>query len=222
MDDGMRNPLDNPFVQILSRIGDLILVNMLFILCSIPVITAGAAAAALHKVAQSIVMDTEVGVFMPFFRAFKENFKQATVLWLGELVILGALVSYRLIFDGFLPQGVASVLNILLLVVGLLLLCVAVYALPLLVRYENSLSQLLKNAAILSVIKLPRTLAMVGLALIMPVTFYLSVTVFIDTLFFWMIIGFGFVAYLDSKLLKPVFLELERVKEGHGSIGIMN
>lgn len=222
MDENMKNPLDNAFVQILTRVGDLILVNVLFILTSLPIVTLGASAAALHKVAQSIVMDTETGVFVPYFRAFKENFKQATVLWLGELVIAAALLCYRMIFSGFFSEGVASVLNVVLLAVALLLLCVAVYALPLMVRYENSLAQLLKNAAILSVIKLPRTLGLVGLALIMPVVLWLSVPIFIDTLFFWFIIGFGFVAYADSVLLKPVFLELERVKEGHGSIGIMN
>lgn len=222
MDQNMKNPLDNPFIQILTRVGDLILVNVLFIVCSLPIVTLGASAAALHKVAQSIVMDTDTGVFQPFFRAFRDNFKQATVLWLGELVIITALVCYKLIFAGFFPAAAASVLNVVLVVVGVLLLCVAVYALPLLVRYDNSLGEVLKNAAILSVIKLPRTIAMAALALIMPVILWLSVPIFMDTLFFWFIIGFGFVAYADSMLLKPVFLELERVKEGQGSIGIMN
>lgn len=222
MDENTKNPLDNAFVQILTKVGDLILVNVLFILCSLPIVTLGASAAALHKVAQAIVMDTETGVLMPFFRAFRENFKQATVLWLGELVIAAALVCYKMIFAGYFPAGVASVLNVVLLVIGLLLLCVAVYALPLMVRYENSLGELLKNAAILSIIKLPRTVGLAALALIMPVTFWLSVPIFIDTLFFWFIGGFGVVAYADSVLLKPVFLELERVKEGRGSIGIMN
>lgn len=222
MDENMKNPLDNPFMQILTRIGDMILLNVLFVVCSLPIVTAGAAGAALHKVAQDIAMDTGSGVLKPFFRAFRENFRQATAVWLGEVVIGAALVSYHLIFAGFCPPEAASVLNVVLTAVGLLLLCVAVYVLPLMVRYENTLGQLLKNAAILSVIKLPRTLAMAALALVMPVIFRLSVPIFINTLFFWFVIGFAFVAYLDSVLLKPVFRELERVKEGQGSIGIMN
>ena len=74
--------LDNPFVQFLSRVGDLIIVNTLFLLCCVPVVTVGASAAALHKVSQAIILDEDNGTIKTFFRGFRENFRQATALWL--------------------------------------------------------------------------------------------------------------------------------------------
>lgn len=217
MEDNLRNPFDNPFIQLLTRVGEMMLANFLFIICSLPVVTVGAAAAGMNKVVQNIVLDSEGGVAKTFFQAFRENFRQATVLWLAEVVIVAAAASYWLIIASFCPAGLAPVLNFILLVVVLLLLCVAVYLIPLMVRYENGLKQHLKNAVLLSVVKLPRTVGMVLLALIMPAIFYISVPLFIQTLFFWLMIGFSFISYMSHLLLKPVFKQLEE-----GNVGIMN
>ena len=79
--------LDNPFMQFLSRVADLMLLNVMLILLSLPVFTAGAALAALHRVCQNMVFETDSGVFRPFLRAFRDNFRQATLVWLAELVV---------------------------------------------------------------------------------------------------------------------------------------
>ena len=56
---------ENPVMQFLSRVGDLIIVNALFLLCCLPVVTAGAAQAALHRVTQSMVLEEDGGVVKP-------------------------------------------------------------------------------------------------------------------------------------------------------------
>ena len=66
--------LDNPFMNLLARACDLIVANMLFLLCCLPVVTIGASTAALHKVCQDIVLDRDNVVLRPFFRAFRQNF----------------------------------------------------------------------------------------------------------------------------------------------------
>lgn len=222
MENQTKNPYENPFIQMLSRIGELMIVNFLFVVCCLPIFTIGAAAAGLNKVTQNIVLDAEGGVFKTFFRGFRENFKQATVLWLCEAVVIIALVCYWLIICTFCTGTLRTVLNALLFVVALLLLCVAVYLIPLMVRYENGMRQHLKNAALLSIIKLPRTVGMVLMTLIMPAILYISVPVFIQTTFFWLIMGFAVISYLCGILLKPVFTELEESPDGHTGIGIMN
>lgn len=222
MEQTTKNPLENPFFQLLCRVGDLMIVNLLFLLCSLPVVTLGAAAAALHKVAQDIVLEQESGVVKTFFKAFRENFKQATILWMGLLLIVAAGLAYKLLIAAFCTGTLATAFSWVLTILGLLVLAVAVYLMPMLVRYENTLPELLKNSAILAVIKLPRTLAMMGLALIMPAVFKLSVTVFINTLFFWFIIGFAMVAYMDNVLLRPVFKEMERPTDGSPNMGLFN
>lgn len=202
--------LDSPFMQMLTRIGDMILLNLLFLICCIPVITAGASLAALHKMLQEIVYDVDSSTVKGFFRAFRANFKQATVLWvIILLIILSLFCDYLLIITYFSGSMSVKWMLILLVVLGALVACVTGYMFPLLVRYENGLRQHLSNAAILAIIKLPRTLGMLILNFLPLILFFLSVNAFFHTLIFWLFIGFAFTTYLVTLLLQPVFKELE-------------
>lgn len=203
------NP-DGLFFQFLTKVGDLIIVNFLFLICCVPVVTIGASIAALNKITQEIVYDTETGIFKGFFKAFKENFKQATLCWLGIAVICVSFYCDRLLIATFLEGTAAAVMNTFVMVLAILVMCVAVYLFPLLVRYQNTIRQHLSNSAILMVVKLPRTIGMAALNLLPVILFLLNVTVFAQTLIFWLFIGFAFVSYLCSILLKPVFGQLEQ------------
>ena len=66
--------LESPMMQLLTKAGDMILLNVMFLICCIPVVTAGASIAAMHKMMQEIVYDTDSGTFKGFFRAFRDNF----------------------------------------------------------------------------------------------------------------------------------------------------
>lgn len=206
--------LDSPMMQMLTRIGDMILLNVLFLLCCIPVITAGASLAAMHKMCQEIVYETDSSTVKGFFRAFRANFKQATVVWLVVLVVaVGLFCDYLLIVTYFSGSEAVKWMIILLVVLAALVACIAGYMMPLLVRYENKLRQHLNNAIILAVIKLPRTLGMLVLNFLPVILMALSLNSFLQTLIFWIFIGFAFVAYMETILLKPVFTELEKGKE---------
>ncbi len=209
--------LDGTFFQFLSRVGDLILVNVLFLLCCLPVVTIGAAQAALTKVTQDYILDNDRGVWKPFLKAFRQNFKQATAVWLAEAVILVSLVCDFLLIKTYFTGTLATVMYVLLAALAILVCCVSAYMLPLLVRYENTLRQHLGNAVVLAVIKLPRTVGLVALDLMPLLIALLSLSVFTQTLIFWLIVGFAFVAYLRANLLRPVFRELE---EGNDSVTV--
>ena len=73
---------DNVVHVFLNKLGDIVIANLLFILCSIPVITIGPALTALYHCMMRTVKGNNNGTTRTFFRAFKENFKQATVIWL--------------------------------------------------------------------------------------------------------------------------------------------
>lgn len=203
------NP-DGLLFQFLNKVGDLIIVNFLFLICCVPVVTIGASIAALNKITQEIVYDTETGIFKGFFRAFRENFKQATLCWLGLMVIGISFYCDFLLIRTFLEGTAATALNTFVLVLAMLLLCLCVYLFPLMVRYRNTLREHLINSGILMVVKLPRTVAMAALNLLPVILFLLNVTVFAQTLIFWLFIGFAFVSYLCGILLKPVFAQLEK------------
>ncbi|MBQ3504859.1 MAG: YesL family protein [Oscillospiraceae bacterium] len=203
--------LESPLMQMLTRIGDMILLNVLFLICSLPVITLGASLAALHKMLQEIVYDVDSSTVKGFFRAFRANFKQATVVWLFMLLIFVSLFcDYLLIITYFSGTEAVKWMLILLAVLAVLVICVISWLFPLLVRYENKLRQLLNNAIILSIIKLPRTIGLVALTLMPLIILSLSLNVFIQTLIFWVFIGFSFITYMQVQLLKSVFAELEQ------------
>lgn len=206
--------LESPLMQMLTRAGDMILLNVLFLLCCLPVITAGASIAAMHKMMQDLIYETDSGTFKGFFRAFKANFKQATIVWIVMLLVILSLGCDALLIVTFF-SGSESVkwMLILLAVLAVLVCCVAAYMIPLLVRYQNTLREHLTNAAVLSIIKLPRTIGLVLLNLMPLILLSLSLNAFIQTLIFWVVIGFSFTTYMEVTLLKPVFAELEGGKE---------
>ena len=201
--------IESPFMQLLTRVGDLIIVNALYLVCCVPIVTIGAATAALHKVGQAIVYDTDNGIFKTFFRAFRENFKQATALWLMMLFFAAAMGCNYMLISGFVAGTLATVLKGALVVAIGLVLVLAAYMFPLMVRYTNTMRQHAVNALILSVVKLPRTVALVLLSGLPILILCLSLETFLSTMVFWLTIGFAFTGYMSAVVLKPVFRELE-------------
>ncbi len=204
---------ENPLFQFLSRVGDLMMLNVLFLVCCVPVVTIGAAVTAMCRVDQGYVTGREPGMFKTFFHSFKTNFKQATIAWLILALVLACLVCDILIINGYLTGTAARVLRLVIIGFIVIVLAVASYLFPLLARYENTLRQHLQNAAILSIGKLPRTVVMVVLNALPVIIFLLSVTTFFKTLAFWVIIGFSVMNFLDCYLLRPVLAELEKPKD---------
>ena len=207
--------LDNPFIQFLARVGDLIIVNVLFLICCVPVVTIGASITAMHKVTQAIALDEDNGIAKTFFRGFRENFKQATAIWLMMLVFAVSMGCNYLIITGFAAGNAALVLKWVLIIASALVLILAAWLFPLVARYQNTLRQHAMNALILAVVKLPRTVGLVALSVLPILIAVVSFQTFLQTLIFWVAVGFGFTSYMSSVLLKPVFREMED-KNGAG------
>lgn len=93
---------DNVIVRALSKICDMVCLNVLWLVCSIPIITIGASTAALYTVMLKMVKNEEGYIFRGFFKAFKSNFRQSTIMWL-ILLLLGIIcwIDYRV--SGMMP-----------------------------------------------------------------------------------------------------------------------
>lgn len=204
---------ENPFIQFLVRVGDLLILNVLFILCSAPVVTLGASLTALHRVTQNMLFEQEEPLLKAFFRAFRQNFKQSTLAWLVELVVIVSLVCDVLLVMAYFNGGLVKAMYILVAVLAILVAGVYAYLMPLIARYENGMRQQVNNAVILAIIKLPKTLLLVFLNLLPVILVLISVPVFVQTLIFWVVIGFAFVSFIESSILKPVFQQLEKGNE---------
>jgi uncharacterized membrane protein YesL len=112
--------------------------QILTLLCCIPIVTAGAAFTAMHKILLQLYRDEEANITKTFFRAFASNFRQATVIWIGCLLTMAALL-----FDHLMTKNADSdillALHYLVPVALILLLICLSWVFVLLSRYHNSI-----------------------------------------------------------------------------------
>ena len=147
---------NNPLMRALSIAADLLFLNLLTLLCSLPVVTAGAALSALCDSVQHIVRDEQSYLVKAYFRSFRSNLLKGSLL---GLIFLGAAALVYL--DWLAAAAYAPALRFSAAAVGVVVLAVALYAFALQARYENTIGATLKNAATLMVAYFPRTAGMV-------------------------------------------------------------
>lgn len=206
------NWLENPIMQGIGRVADFIMLNLLWILCSIPIITIGASTTALYTVMLKLVKNEEGYIVKGFFKAFKENFKQSTVL---ELIFLVASTILIVDFTALrlMPGKLASAMWIFLVLMLCLLICTAVYAFSLQARFVNTVKNTLKNAVILVFAKLPFTaLLLILTAGPVFVTFLSGQTLMIGFMV-WLFGGVALVTWLQSFILRHIFKKLEEPQQ---------
>lgn len=196
--------MDSPVMRFLNRVGDLMILNILMIICCIPVITVGAAYTAMHYVLLKMVRDREGYLIRGFFKSFVQNFRQATLIWLLMLLVIAVYVGDILIFNysGLVfPKGVV----IAVLAIALLLMMIAVYVFPLQARFENSIINTLKNALMLSLVSLPKTILMIACYALPLVICYFSNY----ALVFFILFGISAPAYGAAWIYSGIFKKLE-------------
>lgn len=196
---------ENAFFRIMGVVFDLIELNLLTLLCCIPVVTAGASFTAMHNTLWHMVRGEAGYVHTHFFAAFKRNFKQATLVWLVCLAVIVVMVGDVMVL-GQLGGVMHDVLLMVLVIVGLLAVSVAQYYFVFLSRYEGAIKVQLRNAAMAAIGFLPRTAGM----LVILVAFgflYSLVLVYIIPLL--ILLGLTLPQYCCALLYCPIFKQLE-------------
>lgn len=189
---------DSPFMQKVAKAGNLILLNILWILCSIPVLTMGAATAALYYVVFQYQTAEETSVVKPFFRAFAKNFKQATLLWIPILLIAVVLIlDLRYLF----AFGGSTLMGVIIFLVSMVFLLIQPQLLPQVARFENKLGTVIKNAALLTILHMPSAFLMATLNVLPVIILFLFPVEFMRWLPLWVGIWFSLVAYMNGRML---------------------
>lgn len=197
--------MENPVMRALSTTADLIMLNLLTILCCLPVVTIGAALTALNTAAIKIVRGEETAPIKDYFRALRVNFKKGTVLGLIFLLVFAVLI-----VDYLAAGNAVPILRPVIAAIALLVLMLGQYAFAMLARYENTLRGTLKNALLLSVGYFPRTLAMAVFAVILWLLAIQFLRYGAPILFLF---GFSLPCYVTILLLQKVFDNLEKTRE---------
>mgnify|MGYP001030740935 CR=1 FL=1 len=206
------NLFDNPIMHAIGRIADFIILNILWVICSIPIITIGASTTALYTVMLKIVKNEEGYIARGFFKAFKENFRQSTAIWLVFL-LLGVIYAVDFSSIKLMPDKVGGILQILFLFIGALLAAMAVYAFALQARFENTVKNTLKNALILVFARLPFTVLIIILTVGPVLATFLTVQTLVIGITVWLFLGVALVAWLNSMLLRIIFRKLEEPQQ---------
>lgn len=194
---------DSKFSRILLKVSYSCYLNLLWILCSLPVFTIGASTAALYDVALRIVREEDPPLTSRFFKAFRANFRQATVLWL-ILLAFGIVLAG----DGYIlyhlyksTSGAMSVVWTLMLALviaaSVMYVIVLTYVFPLVASVKNTNWAMLKNAALIGLRYLFCTIVVFAIHFAM---FFAVVAVFTPLIIF----GEGLCALLSACFLNQV------------------
>lgn len=195
---------DNTFTRLMNRVGILFFANACFILCCLPIVTAGASFAALYyTMLLSVREGGDIKPVKTFWTGLKENFRQATISWL-ILLLLAVLVYLEIFWCGQF-SGPIAVFRYGLYAIGLVLAVLAVYLFPVIAAFRGTLPQLLKNCIGFAFSK-PVVIPGLLFLNVVPMAWTFFTNAYLPLYaFLWCTVGFSTIAMLCSTMLFPLF-----------------
>lgn len=194
--------MENPVIRFLNKMTDLFVLNLLFLICCIPIVTIGPALTAMHYVNLKSVRYGDGYVVKRFFQAFRQNFLQSAIAG-GVMLFLGIIFWMDISF--WLRSGSGMFSSVMLMVSACFAFIVAIVAMwifPIIAKTENTLLQHIKNAAAMAVGHFfPYTIICIGLQAV--AAYLMSTNLVADLLM--LLIGFAFVSYIQAFFFYKVF-----------------
>lgn len=199
--------LDSPVMRVMNRVADIMLLNLLWIVFSVPVVTAGAATSAVYHVLFKMKTDEEGSVVKTFWQGFRGNFLPATKVFLILLLpMLLVLADGFMLVAGAFGNGVMN--NVILALPVLVFSMVWTFVFPLVAKFENRAGDTVKNALLLCLAHLPKTLLMTALNLLPIVWMVALPMLFFRCAVIFFLGGFVCIAYVNSHFLHKIFMGL--------------
>ena len=177
------NWIDNGVTRFLGKVADFMFLNLLWIVCSIPIITIGVSTTAMYSVMLKLVKNEEGYIVKGFFMLLR-----------------------------MMSPSIRTVMQVFLIFMTILLISMGIYGFALQARYENRIKNTLKNALILTVAKMPYTLLMLVITVVPVVVTFLTVRTLMLGFLVWLLLGVSLIVWLNSLLLRRVFLVFEDIE----------
>ncbi len=197
---------DNPVMNFITRIAYTVWLNILWFICCIPIVTVGASTTALFYVTLKMVKNEEGNITQQFFRSFRQNFKQSTIVWLimlalGLVLALDGYVLYHMHYSNAFWTIITAIYFVVLAAYAI----ITMYIYPLMARFDNTIRMMFFNSIMIGMRFLLCTVLMAAI-------YFLMVVIIVR--FFTPMIAFGegLCAFLCSYFLKNI-LELCETKE---------
>jgi len=200
--------LNGQLTQWLSRIVDIMVLNLLFILFCLPIFTVGASITALYSVLLKVVRDEEKDIVKSFFVAFKRNFTQSTIIWF-MMVVSGSLLLANSLFLEHI-DGVAKFFFVSMMVVfGFVYLTILLFIFPYIARYEDTIKKSLLNSLLIGISNFPYLVILLLISGGLALTVFSSSIGFLSGIYIGTFGGFALLAFINSYLFRAVFSKYE-------------
>lgn len=200
--------IDSPIMRFMAKVADLMILNILVIISCIPIVTAGAGFTAMHYVLLKMARKEEGYIVKGFFKSFKENLKQATIIWLIVLAFVVVFVGDLLIIN-YSAVEIPRALVVTLMAVAIIVFMIICYVFPVLARFENTVVNTIKNAFFMAILNFPKTILMVVLYVApLLIGYFIVAAVPLVVLF-----GFSAPAYVAAILYSGIFKKFEPQEE---------
>ena len=200
----MKSLFTNPFFDFLNTLCNFIVLNLIFLISCLPIITIGTALSSLYCVTLKEARGENGYLVRHYLKNFKHNLKQGICAFLVLFLAFAALLFGFFFWYSFdtLPSMIVTAL---IFVGAIAWFLIFTYTFPLIARFENSTLQTLKNAFLLALSNLKYTLAL----LLVDAFAFFTCLYFPPARLFMVFVGFAFIAYCHSFILKHIFEPFE-------------
>ncbi len=212
--------MDSPFVRFMAKIADFMILNLLFIISSLPIVTMGASITAMYDVLTRMDTKREVPAAYGFLKAFNSNFKKSTKLWLIVLAGVAFLGFDIYLMIAKVPAKLTAQVTLIIIFAVMLFvwIMVAGYAFVLQARMENPLGRTIKMSFALTLVHMIPNSIFTGIINLVPIVMLLMFTQLFLAIFpVWIFGGIPCLCYVNSKIymkiLKKYVPELDDDKE---------
>lgn len=192
--------LEGRFFETMDRFANLLWLNLLFVICCIPIVTIGASTTALYYVTLKMVKNEECYITKSFFNSFKNNFKQSTTIWMIAFVMgIIFVVDLRI-----MSQNDALIFKIITVIVFAMLfvyIFIMTYVFPVLSKFDNSVKNTIRNSFLISISKFPFTILLI-FCIAVPFVLSYFITYLIPVI---LLIGASGIAYGTSFIYVKIF-----------------
>lgn len=196
--------LDAPVIQWLGKVGQMMLSSVTWLICCLPIFTIGASTAALYRMMFNLKEDKSCAL-KEFFRAFRENFKKATILWLLLLVCAAVLLGLYWLVIGLESDLLRMAAMVIFCILFLVVYIAGLYVFPLTAYFENTVGGTIRNAIGMGLGNLRQSIIACAVTFVPLVVLIVSMQIFIQMLFLWVVLAPGAITYGVVCALTPVF-----------------
>ncbi len=200
--------LDNKFFEILGKIADIVILNLLCIISCLPIITIGSSITATYSVTMKMIKDEETYIVKDFIKRFKENFKASTIIW-SIMLIIGVVLAFDFYISKLiLNESISNVLQLVFTMISIIYIFTLAYVFPMQSKFENIIKNTMINSILISIQNLPYTIIIVVLNLSPLLLISLFSNYWGQIIFFYTVIGFGIITYVNSIFFERIFNNL--------------